>query len=225
MGGTTGERRWLRSSHWTRFARPQRRLAGVCGADGTATGCGRSGCGWPGRRKLPFDLYIKAESEQPIGQLQAAAGRTTGLRSSQRRKLGRGVITYSSGNHAQGVAYAARALGARAVIVMPENAPAIKARGHACAGRGGGAGGAGKLRAEAKAEELARAHGYTIYSAIRRCGDHCRAGNVRAGDSGAAWCDCGRRCKRWCFGRCRVARRECGRQCGGSVAGVGGGAC
>jgi threonine dehydratase len=40
--------------------------------------------------------------------------------------LKRGVITYSSGNHAQGVAYAARALGAKAVIVMPSNAPQVK---------------------------------------------------------------------------------------------------
>ena len=36
------------------------------------------------------------------------------------------MITYSSGNHGQGVAYAARALGAKAVVVMPNNAPAIK---------------------------------------------------------------------------------------------------
>ena len=41
----------------------------------------------------------------------------------------RGVITYSSGNHAQAVAYAARALGAPAVVVMPETAPAIKVDG------------------------------------------------------------------------------------------------
>ena len=41
-------------------------------------------------------------------------------------EISRGVITYSSGNHAQGVAYAARAVGAKAVIVMPSNAPAIK---------------------------------------------------------------------------------------------------
>ena len=40
--------------------------------------------------------------------------------------LRRGVVTYSSGNHAQGVAYAARALGAKAVIVMPENSPKVK---------------------------------------------------------------------------------------------------
>ena len=40
--------------------------------------------------------------------------------------LARGVITYSSGNHAQGVAYAARLLGAPAVVVMPSDAPTIK---------------------------------------------------------------------------------------------------
>jgi len=36
------------------------------------------------------------------------------------------VITYSSGNHAQGVAYAGAGAGAKAVIVMPSNAPAVK---------------------------------------------------------------------------------------------------
>jgi threonine dehydratase len=78
--------------------------------------------------KLPepeFDLYIKAESEQPIGsfKLRGAYNMVAQLSS---EALGRGVITYSSGNHAQGVAYAARALGAKAVIVMPENAPEVK---------------------------------------------------------------------------------------------------
>jgi threonine dehydratase len=68
---------------------------------------------------------IKAESEQPIGsfKLRGAYNRIAQLSAEE---LGRGVITYSSGNHAQGVAYAARALGAKAVIVMPENAPAVK---------------------------------------------------------------------------------------------------
>jgi len=42
---------------------------------------------------------------------------------------GRGVITYSSGNHAQAVAYAARELGLHAVVVMPETAPRIKVEG------------------------------------------------------------------------------------------------
>ena len=60
-----------------------------------------------------FDLYIKAESEQPIGsfKLRGAYNMVSQL---SPEALGRGVITYSSGNHAQGVAYAARALGAKA---------------------------------------------------------------------------------------------------------------
>jgi threo-3-hydroxy-L-aspartate ammonia-lyase len=72
-----------------------------------------------------FDLYIKAESEQPIGsfKLRGAYNMVSQL---SPEALKRGVITYSSGNHAQGVAYAARALGAKAVIVMPSNAPDVK---------------------------------------------------------------------------------------------------
>src|SRR5580692_8880509 len=74
---------------------------------------------------LPFELYIKAENEQPIGsfKLRGAYNRIAQLSAEE---LGRGVITYSSGNHAQGVAYAARVLGSKAVIVMPDNAPAVK---------------------------------------------------------------------------------------------------
>src|SRR5271170_7974041 len=65
-----------------------------------------------------FDLYIKAESEQPIGsfKLRGAYNMVSQL---SPEALRRGVITYSSGNHAQGVAYAARALGAEIVEVGP----------------------------------------------------------------------------------------------------------
>lgn len=72
-----------------------------------------------------FDIYIKAESEQPIRsfKLRGAYNMVSQL---SPEALKRGVITYSSGNHAQGVAYAARALGAKAVIVMPSNAPEVK---------------------------------------------------------------------------------------------------
>ena len=72
-----------------------------------------------------FDLYIKAESLQPIGsfKLRGAYNMVSQLSPEARSK---GVITYSSGNHAQGVAYAARALGTKAVIVMPSNAPEVK---------------------------------------------------------------------------------------------------
>jgi threonine dehydratase len=71
------------------------------------------------------EVWLKAESLQPIGsfKLRGAANKILQLKPEELR---RGVITYSSGNHAQGVAYAARCVGAKAVIVMPSNAPAIK---------------------------------------------------------------------------------------------------
>jgi threonine dehydratase len=70
-------------------------------------------------------IWLKAESLQPIGafKIRGAANKILQL---SKEEIARGVITYSSGNHAQGVAYAAREVGARAVIVMPSNAPAIK---------------------------------------------------------------------------------------------------
>src|SRR5580704_4499249 len=70
-------------------------------------------------------LFLKPENQQPIGafKLRGAFNKIASL-SEQDRK--RGVIAYSSGNHAQGVAYAARALGVKAVIVMPNNAPTVK---------------------------------------------------------------------------------------------------
>jgi threo-3-hydroxy-L-aspartate ammonia-lyase len=70
-------------------------------------------------------VLLKAESLQPIGafKIRGAFVAIAGLTAAERE---RGVITYSSGNHAQGVARAARLLGAPAVIVMPSDAPAIK---------------------------------------------------------------------------------------------------
>ena len=69
--------------------------------------------------------FLKAESLQPIGafKIRGAYVAVAGLGPEARA---RGVITYSSGNHAQGVARAARLLGIPAVIVMPSDAPAIK---------------------------------------------------------------------------------------------------
>jgi threonine dehydratase len=72
------------------------------------------------------------------------------------------VITYSSGNHAQGVAYAARALGAKAVIVMPENAPAVKIEATRALGAEVVLVGPASSARKAKAEELAAEHGYTM---------------------------------------------------------------
>jgi threonine dehydratase len=68
---------------------------------------------------------LKAESLQPIGAFKLR-GAYVAVASLKREERARGVITYSSGNHAQGVARAARLLGAPATVVMPDDAPPIK---------------------------------------------------------------------------------------------------
>jgi threonine dehydratase len=73
----------------------------------------------------PPRAFLKAESLQPIGafKIRGAYNAVASLTAEERA---RGVITYSSGNHAQGVARAARLLGAPCLVVMPSDAPAIK---------------------------------------------------------------------------------------------------
>lgn len=72
--------------------------------------------------------WLKPESLQPVGafKMRGAYHKLASLTDEERA---RGVVTYSSGNHAQAVARAARLLGAKAVICMPENAPRIKVEG------------------------------------------------------------------------------------------------
>jgi threo-3-hydroxy-L-aspartate ammonia-lyase len=72
--------------------------------------------------------WLKPESLQPVGafKMRGAYNKIATLDVFERA---RGVVTYSSGNHAQAVARAARLLGARAVICMPENAPRVKIEG------------------------------------------------------------------------------------------------
>lgn len=79
---------------------------------------------------LPLDvggttIWCKAEGLQPIGAFKIRGGwhRLTDLNDAQRKQ---GVIAFSSGNHAQGVAWAARRLGVPATIIMPEDAPKAK---------------------------------------------------------------------------------------------------
>ena len=73
-------------------------------------------------------LVLKCESLQPGGafKIRGAYNMVARLTPEQRA---RGVITYSSGNHGQAMALAARELGAPAVVVMPTTAPAIKVEG------------------------------------------------------------------------------------------------
>jgi len=106
-------------------------------------------------------LYLKPENLQPIGafKLRGAYNKIASLSPEER---GRSVITYSSGNHGQGVAYAARALGAKAVIVMPNNAPALKREAAAAMGAEIVLVGPGSLERQTKAEELAAQRGYVI---------------------------------------------------------------
>jgi threonine dehydratase len=106
-------------------------------------------------------LFLKPENQQPIRafKLRGAYNKIASLSADDRK---RGVISYSSGNHAQGVAYAARALGVKAVIVMPNNAPAIKRVATATLGAEIVLVGPGSIERQLKAEELAAQHGYVI---------------------------------------------------------------
>jgi threonine dehydratase len=106
-------------------------------------------------------LFLKPENQQPIGafKLRGAYNKIASLSDDERK---RGVISYSSGNHAQGVAYAARALHTKAIIVMPNNAPQIKREATANLGAEIVLVGPGSDERKSKAEELAARHGYVI---------------------------------------------------------------
>ena len=107
------------------------------------------------------EIYLKAESLQPIGafKIRGASNKILQLSAEQ---IARGVITYSSGNHAQGVAYAAREVGAKAVIIMPTTAPAIKIEATAALGAEVVDVGLASSERLAKSDELVREHGYVV---------------------------------------------------------------
>ena len=106
-------------------------------------------------------LFLKLENLQPIGafKLRGAYNKVASLSEAERR---RGVISYSSGNHGQGVAYAARALGAKAIIVMPRNAPKNKFEATAAHGAEIVTVGPGSEERRLRAEQLGAEHGYVI---------------------------------------------------------------
>ena len=80
-------------------------------------------------------VWAKAESLQPVGafKIRGAWHRLSELSAEERQ---RGVVAVSSGNHAQGVAWAARKLGIAATIVMPNDAPEVKLAGTRALGAG-----------------------------------------------------------------------------------------
>jgi threonine dehydratase len=107
------------------------------------------------------ETWLKAESLQPIGafKLRGAYNAIACLPEDVRA---RGVITYSSGNHAQGVARAARLLDAPAVVVMPSDAPPIKQAGVAADGAEIVIVGTASDERQAVAERIAAERGLTI---------------------------------------------------------------
>lgn len=109
-------------------------------------------------------IYLKNEAAQPIGsfKLRGAYNKVAELAERDPEALARGVITFSSGNHAQGVAYAARALGTKAVIVMPENAPRVKQEATAALGAEIVTVGPASSERKQKADELVAEHGYAM---------------------------------------------------------------
>src|SRR3954462_632007 len=137
--------------------------------------------------------YLKAESLQPIGAFKLR-GAYAAIASLPAEALAHGVISYSSGNHAQGVARAARLLGVPAVIVMPSDAPTIKRDRVAADGAQIVTVGTSSDERQEGAEQISTQRGLAIIPpdaaaprprhppAVRRRPDHRRPGNRRARD-------------------------------------------
>ncbi len=115
----------------------------------------------PSPRPQAPSLFLKCENLQPMGafKIRGAFNMISQLSADQ---LKRGVITYSSGNHGQAVALAAKTLGAPAVVVMPTTAPAVKVEG--CKGYGAEVimAGTTSLDRQARAEKEAGERGLTM---------------------------------------------------------------
>jgi threonine dehydratase len=106
-------------------------------------------------------FHLKCENMQPMGAFKqrGAYNMVAQLAPDVRA---RGVITYSSGNHGQAVAMAAQILGAPAVIVMPETAPAVKVEGARAYGAEVVFAGRTSFDRKEKAEAIAAARQLTI---------------------------------------------------------------
>jgi threonine dehydratase len=106
-------------------------------------------------------VYLKQEQRQPTGAFKLR-GAWTAVSRLDPGTRSRGVITYSSGNHGQAVAFAAHRQGVRAVIVMPETTPAAKVEGVKRWGGEAVFAGTTSEHRFARAQELARTEGLTI---------------------------------------------------------------
>jgi threonine dehydratase len=107
------------------------------------------------------NLFLKCENFQPMGAFKQR-GAYNMIAQLPPDVRARGVITYSSGNHGNAVAMAAQLLGAPAVIVMPETAPAVKVEGARSYGAEVLFAGRTSFDRKHKAEELAASRGLAI---------------------------------------------------------------
>lgn len=110
---------------------------------------------------LGGEVRLKCESLQKAGSFKAR-GACNFLARLRPDELERGVITYSSGNHAQAVAFAAGLKGVRAVVVMPTTAPAVKSDGARALGARVEFAGTTSEHRRARAEEIAAEEGHVM---------------------------------------------------------------
>ncbi len=112
--------------------------------------------------RLGVPVGIKCEQLQPIGAFKIR-GAYTAISRIAREGKARGIVTASSGNHGQAVAYSARLFGLRAVVVMPASTPEVKVDG---VRRHGGevvfAGAVRSAEQAARAEEIGREEGLVM---------------------------------------------------------------
>lgn len=107
------------------------------------------------------EVRLKCENFQPIGAFKIRGAYTMVARLPEEARR-RGVITYSSGNHAQAVAFAARRFGVPAVVVMPANAPEVKREGARRLGAEVVLEGTTSLERQQRAEAIARERGLVV---------------------------------------------------------------
>lgn len=110
---------------------------------------------------LGGQVRLKCESLQRAGSFKAR-GATNFVAQLSQEELARGVITYSSGNHAQALAMAASSKGVRAVVVMPTTAPSVKVEGAKRLGAEVVLEGTTSLHRRGRAYAIAEAEGLTM---------------------------------------------------------------
>ena len=115
--------------------------------------------------EIGTQVRLKCENLQRAGAFKIRGAYTAVARLSEEDRA-RGVIAYSSGNHAQGVALAARLFGVRAVVVMPTTSPEVKREGARRLGAEVVLEGTTSIERQKRAESIAAEQGLTIVPAF-----------------------------------------------------------